>query len=592
MKQSEFSAGTGMGYVLDQRIRFEAADEFLDYLYDQEQEKREELLSQCIEDKKFLAWLRSYGIEVPVEQWENDSGSMKERSGIYVDILRLLEQAAPSKKRRILNLCSRFLKEQPEYWLIQHLDLYSQINSDGGELLTQKDKFLEGGGSGVEDFKELMNRMTHWMDSVREHMLNNYILYEKGFFRRERYGLAARHIDGYFVDDGTGKKVPVGYLKERKRIQDKHCLSRGIEAQVHEAQKEISAVRSRLSQGTKRLEALQTEIKDTYKKPGRIRSVIGMAAGAAGTIYGIFMLVNGAFAGTAGKIGMVAVMAAAGMTFLTGLRGFGRCNRWKQLVLAIREMKKLDEQVAFEEEQLETERALWEQKGVLTIRSGFPMERDKEILERIETLEPGLRKRTRPFLWTLALGAVLAAAGLFSDTQTPAEINIKRNELHVLSSEQVDWKQLEQVSVWAEAESSLVSEKTGMIYGPELMLDGDINTSWQEGEDGWGEEETLTFSFYGEEVPLKVISFYGGSFQSEEKFTENGRPAEITVICSLDGEEKGRFSAELEDAMMPNYLQFDQAVSCNAVNIQIDSVYPGSRYQDTAVTEMAFYKEK
>ena len=592
MKQSDFSAGAGIGYILDQGKKVETAEELLDYLYDQEQEKREEILSQCMEDGKFRGWLRSYGIDVSAQQWEDDSGNEKGKSGAYVNVLCLLERAVPSKKRRILNLCSQFLKEQPEYWLIQHLDLYFQINSDGGELLAQKEKFLTGGGSGAEDFKELMNRMTHWMDSIREHMLNNYILYEKGFFQRERYELAARHIDGYFVDDGTGKKVPVGYLKERKRIQAKHCLSRGIETQVQDAQKEISAVRLRLGQGIRRLETLQTEIRDTYKRPGRIRSIIGIAAGAAGAFYGILMLMNGVLPGTAGKISTVAVIAAAGMTFLTGVRGFGRCNRWKQLVLAIREMKKLDEQAAFEEEQLETERTLWEQKGALTVRSGFPIEKDKNILEQIEILEPGLQKKTRPFLWTLALGGVLAAVNFFSDTQTPAEVKTKQNELYVLSSEQVDWEQLEQVSVWAEAGSSLVSQKTGMVYGPELMLDGDINTSWQEGEDGWGEGETLNFSFYGEEVPLKVISFYGGSFQSEEKFMENGRPAAITVIYRLEGEEKERFSAELEDTMMPNYLQLDQAVSCDAVDIQIDSVYPGSRYQDTAVTELAFYGEK
>ena len=53
----------------------------------------------------------------------------------------------------------------------------------------------------------------------------------------------------------------------------------------------------------------------------------------------------------------------------------------------------------------------------------------------------------------------------------------------------------------------------------------------------------------------------------------------------------GTFSVELEDGMQPAYLEFSRPVLCDSLEIQIESVYPGSRYEDTAVTEMAYYQE-
>ena len=592
MEKSDFLTAAGAGYMLVKGKRFETAEDFLEYLYDQDQETREEIANGCTEDEKFWTWLRGQGISAEVRKVQDGLKQEKRISVRYAEFLCLLEQAAPAKKRRILNLCSQFLKGQPEYWLIQHLDLYLPVSQAGKELLEQKEGFLTGTGNGAEDFKDLVGRMELWMNRIREHMLNNYVLYERGFFRRTDYDLLGCHIDGYFVDDGSGRMVPVGYLKEKKKIQVKHCLENGVRAQIEEAGETVAAFRGRISSGIKQLETLQTEIRTSYKRPGRIRSVIGMAAGILAAWNGIMIWKDGLLTGTAGKVGTMLLIAVALLTFASGLRGFLRCGRWKKLSAAIREMKNLDGQAAALEEYLGTEFPLWEQKGTLAVRPAFPLEKDGILLKQAESLEPGLRKKASPLLWTLFLTVVWITAASFAYAAMTAVPETEERELRIADSEQVNWEELEQVSVQAEASSSLVSQKTGAVFGPERMLDGDAGTSWQEGADGLGEGETLSFSFYGETVPLKVISFYGGSFQSEEKFRENGRPAALTVIFRLGGEEKERFTVELEDAMKPNYHELNQAVSCDSLDIQINAVYPGSRYEDTAVTEMAFYKSK
>lgn len=592
MMSTDFAGVAGNGYLLEQGKRVKTAEDFLEYLYEQEQEQREHLLDHCMEDGEFRTWLRTQSSSPMVRKWEENLEGQKDRIRRYVELLCLLERMVPAKRRRILNLCSQLLRNTPEFWLIQHLELYRPSGPEGKALLEKKDDFTSGGGNGAEDFRELMNRMESWMEQIREHMLNNYILYERGFFIKKEYDLFSCHLDGYFVDDGSGKKVPIGYLKEKKQIQFRHLLEDGVTRQIKEAQASVEAFRRRLSAGIDRLETLQTEIRATYKRPGRIRSILGIGIGAAVAAYGILTLVSGVFEGMAWKI-LTGVMTVAALAALKeGSAGFIRCGKWKLLVRSIRELKDLDAQAESLEKYLKAEQDLWEQKGALVVKPVFPLERDKAILERMETLENGLKKKTRPLLWTL-LALVLcflvwAGETISVETISPAVAN----QLQVRTLEIVDWDSLEQVSASAEVSSSLISQSTGIVYGPERMLDGDINTSWQEGVEGYGEGETLLVSFYGETVPLKVISFYGGSFQSEEKFQENGRPAAITVICKEKDREVGSFQVELEDAMKANYLEWEQAIPCDALELRIDRIYPGSRYEDTAVTELAFYMEK
>lgn len=582
-----------MGYMLEQGKIFDTVESLIEYLYGLEQGERETVMEHCVGDGEFKAWMRRMADTDAVRRWEDsleESASAQKR---YVDTLCLLEQAAPSKRRSLLNLCAQFLKNLPEYWLLQHTDLYLASGKVGGDILARKDS-LESGGTGTEDFKNLTDQLGDWMESLEEAMMDNYLLYENGFFLPGKYSIFGKHIDGYFVDDGGGRKVPVGYLKEKGRIQAKHCLEKGMEKQREEAAAAVESYRTRAGYVQEQLETMRQSIKTTYKRPGRIRSVIAMFMAVMAAIWAGSLFAGGNLEGilSKGLGGFLLFMSL--MTFLSGLKGFRRCGAWSRLNRCVKEVKELIGRADALKEKVSSESMFWEQRGAINRLTFFPMERDGQIREQASLLEEKLKKKASPFTWTIllllsysALGAVLpTAAGMDSVAGSNEEVR-----LNVRTVDDVDWDQTEQVSVEMGASSSLVSQTSGMVYGPERMLDGDVSTSWQEGEDGFGEGVTLSASFYGETVPLKVISFYGGSWKSEEAFWENGRPSSLKVVCSREGEEMGTFSVELEDGMQPAYLEFSRPVLCDSLEIQIESVYPGSRYEDTAVTEMAYYQE-
>ena len=58
---------------------------------------------------------------------------------------------------------------------------------------------------------------------------------------------------------------------------------------------------------------------------------------------------------------------------------------------------------------------------------------------------------------------------------------------------------------------------TGKSYGTEYLFDGDLETSWQEGEEGDGIGVTLTSAFAAR-TEVKGIAFWNGNEISQDRF--------------------------------------------------------------------------
>ncbi len=136
--------------------------------------------------------------------------------------------------------------------------------------------------------------------------------------------------------------------------------------------------------------------------------------------------------------------------------------------------------------------------------------------------------------------------------------------------------------------SSVLVGSSGKTYGTEYLFDEDLETSWQEGEEGDGLGVTLTASF-SETTNVKAIAFWNGNETSQERYEANNRIQGITVTVDCDGQT---YSADyaLEDTMGEQVLVFDTAIPVDSLAIRINSVYNGTIYQDTVLSEMAFFQ--
>ena len=134
------------------------------------------------------------------------------------------------------------------------------------------------------------------------------------------------------------------------------------------------------------------------------------------------------------------------------------------------------------------------------------------------------------------------------------------------------------------ASSYLEEPQYGLYHGVSNLMDGDLSTAWVESVDGQGEGEAFTLKLNG---TYKVSGFtiYAGYQKNEDIYTKNSRPAKMTVMFS-DGT---RQDVELDDINGPQKITFDTAVNTSSVRLTIQSVYSGTKYQDTAVSEISLF---
>lgn len=131
--------------------------------------------------------------------------------------------------------------------------------------------------------------------------------------------------------------------------------------------------------------------------------------------------------------------------------------------------------------------------------------------------------------------------------------------------------------------SSALSEHN-MTHSAERLIDGDPATAWVEGVSGHGTGESVTFTF-DDIYMVTGLKICGGYQKDEKRYSENARPADIRVEFS-DGSTQ---SVTLQDLMQEQTVLFSAPVNTSYVTIVIESVYEGSKYEDTVISEVVFY---
>ena len=131
------------------------------------------------------------------------------------------------------------------------------------------------------------------------------------------------------------------------------------------------------------------------------------------------------------------------------------------------------------------------------------------------------------------------------------------------------------------ATSEYISKK-GNYYGAANLLDSNLETSWQEGEEDSGIGQSIHFTFH-EPTFINAMCIYNGKQTSLESFNENNRVAAFSLF-------EDNLTIELPDEMEPQYIVFENPLSEADVIFTLKDIYEGSKWNDTCITEIKFYQ--
>jgi hypothetical protein len=146
---------------------------------------------------------------------------------------------------------------------------------------------------------------------------------------------------------------------------------------------------------------------------------------------------------------------------------------------------------------------------------------------------------------------------------------------------------------WQTKASSHLQPQGNNRYDVKNIGDYRVNTAWIEGVKGYGIGETITYTFTKEDFDKahieKQINFNGfmvlnGYCKNKKTWKENSRVKKILI----EHNNQPLYAAILHDSMKVQLIQFDSVYlqRGDKVKVTILEVYPGDKYQDTAISEL------
>lgn len=203
------------------------------------------------------------------------------------------------------------------------------------------------------------------------------------------------------------------------------------------------------------------------------------------------------------------------------------------------------------------------------------------------SLAPGAPWRWRAPLVLLAIAAVGAAAAavlgaaLRSDGRlSPSAPSVATTVRAAAAPAPV---RVDPRSISASASSELPPADT-VTYWIRNTLDGDTRTAWNShgAVDGSGAGETLTYRF-SSPVHLVRIDLVNGYAKTAELRADNGRIRGVVILT-----DRRTLRATFSDTASRQRLDRDFGMT-REVTLRVTSIYPGARYTDLALTEIAFW---
>lgn len=142
------------------------------------------------------------------------------------------------------------------------------------------------------------------------------------------------------------------------------------------------------------------------------------------------------------------------------------------------------------------------------------------------------------------------------------------------------------VASW-EASSVLVDKDKGLSYPAANMADGLAGGMWIEGEGSAGLGTYIQVKFAAP-VELAKIRIWGGCFVSDDFWKRHNRVKEVELKFPDFTSQR----VAIEDKMEAQWITLLTPKTVESVKIYLRSVYSGSTWNDTPITEMEFYDTK
>lgn len=138
----------------------------------------------------------------------------------------------------------------------------------------------------------------------------------------------------------------------------------------------------------------------------------------------------------------------------------------------------------------------------------------------------------------------------------------------------------------AEASSALpVDEVNTSGYDASNVLDGNLESAWVEGVSGPGLNEWISLSGDGDQG-FSGFTIWSGYQKSDHHYEINARPSRVAAY--VDGELVGQF--DLKDAGLTSQrIDFGGTYPGHELRIAVESAYPGSKYEDCAISEIEVF---
>lgn len=119
------------------------------------------------------------------------------------------------------------------------------------------------------------------------------------------------------------------------------------------------------------------------------------------------------------------------------------------------------------------------------------------------------------------------------------------------------------------------------------LIDGDPGTNWSEGVDGNGIGEYVQFEFQQEQM-ITGFRICSGNHATDRYYVGNARPKTIRLIFE-DGSSEEFTLLDVKEELS---FQLAEPVTTKTVRLTIQSVYEGSSWEDTVMSEIVFLAAK
>jgi Caspase domain/F5/8 type C domain len=130
--------------------------------------------------------------------------------------------------------------------------------------------------------------------------------------------------------------------------------------------------------------------------------------------------------------------------------------------------------------------------------------------------------------------------------------------------------------------SSVLSPAHGNAYGPRNLTDGDDSTAWVEGSSAQGIGDFVVLEFDSARA-VRGLTIRNGYNKNADIFGKNSRVKDIELRFSTGDS----LTATLKDEPGIQHVGLSRPVRAKWVELIIRSVYPGWKYSDTAINELA-----